>query len=58
MADFALFKYLEKPALLRVFLLLEDGSKERLEAVARIIAAPYLELKFRPDELQIGRAHV
>ncbi|MDD3801775.1 MAG: PilZ domain-containing protein [Desulfuromonas sp.] len=58
MADFALFKYLEKPALLRVFLLLEDGSKERLEAVARIIAAPYLELKFRPDELPLNRVRI
>lgn len=51
MAEFALFKHLEKPTILRVYLLLEDGSKERLEAVARIIAEPYLELKFRPDEL-------
>jgi hypothetical protein len=54
MADFALFKHLEKPTLLRVYILLEDGSKERLEAVARIIAEPYLELKFRPDELPPG----
>ncbi|MDD2556790.1 MAG: PilZ domain-containing protein [Desulfuromonadaceae bacterium] len=51
MSDFALFKHLEKPTVLRVYLLLEDGAKERLEAVARIIAEPYLELKFRPDEL-------
>jgi hypothetical protein len=49
--DFALFKYLDKPALIRVFILKEGGAKVRLEAVARIIAAPYLELKFRPDEL-------
>ncbi|MDY0212943.1 MAG: PilZ domain-containing protein [Desulfuromonadaceae bacterium] len=54
MADFALFKYLEKPSIVRVYLLLEDGAKERLEAVARIIAEPYLELKFRPDELPIN----
>lgn len=51
MADFALFKYLEKPTLLRAFLIQKDGSKVRLEAVARIIAEPYLELKFRPNEL-------
>lgn len=51
MADFALFKYLEKPTLLRAFIIQEDGSKVRLEAVARIIAEPYLELKFRPNEL-------
>lgn len=51
MADFALFKYLEKPSLLRVFIIQEDGSKVRLEAVARIIAEPYLEVKFRPGEL-------
>lgn len=55
MADFALFKYLEKPSLLRVFLLLEDGSKIRLEAVARIIAQPYLEVKFRPSELPMDK---
>lgn len=54
MADFALFKHLEKPTLLRVYLVLSDGSKERFEAVARIIAEPYLELKFRPDELPAG----
>ncbi|MBW2185942.1 MAG: hypothetical protein JRG71_05920, partial [Deltaproteobacteria bacterium] len=53
MADFALFKYLEKPTLLRAFIIQEDGSKVRLEAVARIIAEPYLELKFRPNELPI-----
>ncbi|MDY0190555.1 MAG: PilZ domain-containing protein [Desulfuromonas sp.] len=51
MVDFALFKYLDKPALIRVFILKDDGAKVRLEAVARIIATPYLELKFRPDEL-------
>ena len=51
MADFALFKYLEKPTLVRAFIIQEDGSKVRLEAVARIIAEPYLELKFRPGEL-------
>ncbi|MFO7830928.1 MAG: PilZ domain-containing protein [Desulfuromonadaceae bacterium] len=54
MADFALFQHLEKPTLLRVYLILADGSKERFEAVARIIAEPYLELKFRPDELPTG----
>ncbi len=54
MADFALFKHLEKPTIVRVYLLLEDGTKERLEAVARIIAEPYLELKFRPDELPVN----
>ncbi|MBW2186583.1 MAG: PilZ domain-containing protein, partial [Deltaproteobacteria bacterium] len=53
MADFALFKYIEKPTLLRAFIIQEDGSKVRLEAVARIIAEPYLELKFRPNELPI-----
>ncbi|PLX91436.1 MAG: hypothetical protein C0620_11550 [Desulfuromonas sp.] len=53
MADFVLFKYLEKPSLLRVFLLLPDDVKVRLEAVARIIAEPYLEVKFRPDELPL-----
>jgi hypothetical protein len=52
-ADFVLFKYLEKPSLLRVFLLLPDDVKVRLEAVARIIAEPYLEVKFRPDELPL-----
>ncbi len=51
MVDFALFRYLDKPTLLRVFIIKEDGAKVRLEAVARIIASPYLELKFRPDEL-------
>lgn len=51
MADIALFKYLEKPTLLRVFIIRDDESKVRLEAVARIIAEPYLELKFRLDEL-------
>ncbi|MBN2644189.1 MAG: PilZ domain-containing protein [Desulfuromonadaceae bacterium] len=51
MAQFALFKFLEKPSLLRVYILLKDDSKARLEAVARIIAEPYLELKFRPNEL-------
>ncbi len=50
-ADFALFKYLEKPELLRAFIIKEDGAKVRLEAVARIIAEPYMELKFRPGEL-------
>ena len=53
MADFALFKYLEKPTLLRAFIIKGDGSKVRLEAVARIIAEPYLELKFRPNELPL-----
>jgi len=50
-ADFALFKHIEKPTLLRAFIIQDDGSKIRLEAVARIIAEPYLELKFRPNEL-------
>jgi len=54
-ADFALFKYLEKPSLLRVYLLLADDVKVRLEAVARIIAEPYLEIKFRPDELPMDK---
>ncbi|MDY0291788.1 MAG: PilZ domain-containing protein [Desulfuromonadaceae bacterium] len=54
MADFALFRHLEKPNMLRVYLVQGDGSKERFEAVARIIAEPYLELKFRPDELPPG----
>lgn len=53
MADFALFKHLDKPTLLRAYIIQEDGSKVRLEAVARIIAEPYLELKFRPNELPI-----
>ncbi len=51
MAEFALFKYLEKPALLRAYIIREDDTKVRLEAVARIIAEPYLELKFRPGEM-------
>ncbi|MCD6527773.1 MAG: PilZ domain-containing protein [Desulfuromonas sp.] len=55
MADFALFKYLEKPTLLRAYLLLGDETKVRLEAVARIIAQPYLEVKFRPGELPMDK---
>lgn len=51
MAAFALFKYLDKPELVRAFIIRENGEKVRLEAVARIIAEPYLELKFRPGEL-------
>lgn len=51
MAEFALFKHLEKPTLLRAFIIKQDGDKVRLEAVARIIAEPYLELKFRSGEL-------
>jgi len=54
MADFALFKHLDKPTLLRVYLIRKNGSKERFEAVARVIAEPYMELKFRPDELPPG----
>ncbi len=58
MADFALFKYLEKPSLLRVYILLADDVKVRLEAVARIIAEPYLEVKFRPDELPLDKVRI
>ncbi|EAT15849.1 PilZ domain-containing protein [Desulfuromonas acetoxidans] len=58
MADFALFKYLEKPSLLRVYILLADDVKVRLEAVARIIAEPYLEIKFRPDELPMDKVRI
>ncbi|WP_321533253.1 PilZ domain-containing protein [uncultured Desulfuromonas sp.] len=58
MADFALFKYLEKPSLLRVYILLADDVKVRLEAVARIIAEPYLEVKFRPDELPMDKVRI
>lgn len=51
MASFALFKHLEKPAMVRTYIIKDDGGKVRLESVARIIAEPYLELKFRPGEL-------
>ena len=32
--------------------------KVRLEAVARIIAEPYLEVKFRPDELPLDKVRI